>query len=154
MPLGPDWYTILQVSPSAEPEVVRAAYRALAQKYHPDHTSSARAAQRMAELNRAWAVVGEPAARRAYDRARRPVIAGVQVPTIMQRVPPPAESGSRSGDDGSGSRLSFGRYTGWSLRDLARRDPDYLIWLSRHSSGLRYRTEIYQILHTAGVPAA
>jgi hypothetical protein len=50
--------------------------------------------------------------------------------------------------------LTFGRYAGWSLRDLARRDPEYLLWLSRHSSGIRYRTEIYGILHTLGVSAA
>jgi hypothetical protein len=50
--------------------------------------------------------------------------------------------------------LTFGRYTGWSLRDLARRDPDYVLWLSRHSSGIRYRTEIYSILRTMGVSAA
>ena len=53
-----------------------------------------------------------------------------------------------------GSVLNFGRYAGWSLRDLARRDPDYLLWLSRHSSGIRYRTEIYGILRTMGVSAA
>ena len=53
-----------------------------------------------------------------------------------------------------GSVLNFGRYAGWSLRDLARRDPDYVLWLSRHSSGIRYRTEIYGILRTMGVSAA
>lgn len=146
---SPDWYSILQVTSGAEPEVIRAAYRALAQKYHPDHAGSTHAARRMAELNRAWAVLGDATARRAYDRSRRPVIAGVAVPTSMtQRVPPPPDHGE------GGSRLTFGRYTGWTLRDLARRDPDYLSWLSRHSSGLRYRTEIYQILRTAGMPAA
>jgi hypothetical protein len=54
----------------------------------------------------------------------------------------------------AGSVLAFGRYAGWSLPDLARRDPDYLLWLSRHSSGIRYRTEIYGILRTMGVSAA
>jgi DnaJ-class molecular chaperone len=146
---SPDWYAILQVIPGAEPEVIRAAYRALAQKYHPDHAGSTHAARRMAELNRAWSVLGDDAARRAYDRSRRAVIAGVSVPTSMtQRVPAP------EGRSEGGSRLTFGRYTGWALRDLARRDPDYLSWLSRHSSGLRYRTEIYQILRTMGMPAA
>ena len=53
-----------------------------------------------------------------------------------------------------GSVLSFGRYTGWGLRDLARQDPDYLLWLSRHSSGIRYRTEIYAILSSIGLSAA
>jgi len=31
-----DPYRILQVAPSAEQEVIQAAYRALALKYHPD----------------------------------------------------------------------------------------------------------------------
>jgi uncharacterized protein (DUF3820 family) len=46
----------------------------------------------------------------------------------------------------AGTRLTFGRYAGWTLRDIARQDPDYLRWLSRHSSGVQYRTEIYEIL--------
>jgi uncharacterized protein (DUF3820 family) len=50
------------------------------------------------------------------------------------------------------SRLSFGRYAGWTLRDLAQKDPDYLRWLSRTASGTGFRTEIYQILG-AGVAA-
>jgi hypothetical protein len=56
--------------------------------------------------------------------------------------------------EGSGSVLGFGRYAGWSLGDIARKDPDYVLWLSRHSSGIRYRTEIYGILRTMGVHAA
>jgi len=35
---------------------------------------------------------------------------------------------------------------GWSLAALARHDPDYLRWLSRHSSGLRFRDEIQRLL--------
>jgi hypothetical protein len=53
-----------------------------------------------------------------------------------------------SGDtpsDGS-SVLDFGRYAGWSLKALARQDPDYLRWLMRHSSGIRYRGEITKVL--------
>ena len=40
------------------------------------------------------------------------------------------------------------------LRHLARHDPDYMRWLSRHSSGIAHRTEIYQILGRAGAHAA
>jgi hypothetical protein len=42
----------------------------------------------------------------------------------------------------SGSVLDFGRYAGWSIGQLARFDPDYLRWLCRHSSGIRFRAEI------------
>jgi curved DNA-binding protein CbpA len=146
-----DPYSVLQIVPTADMEVVHAAYRALALKYHPDRDISRRAAEKMAELNRAYGLVCEPAARTAYDRSRRTLVAGVSVPTSL-RVTPAAAAPAHT--PGSGSILDFGRYSGWSLRDLARHDPEYILWLSRHSSGIRYRTEIYGILRTMGVSAA
>jgi molecular chaperone DnaJ len=44
------------------------------------------------------------------------------------------------------TQLDFGRYAGRSLGELARVDPDYLRWLARHSSGIRYRSEIARLL--------
>jgi hypothetical protein len=108
----------------------------------------------MAELNEAYALVRDPRARARWDAADRPDAARHPVNGAGQRaagragVPPPPRSGS------AGTRLEFGRYAGWTLRDLARRDPDYLRWLSRHASGLRYRTEIYAILGRMGASAA
>ena len=152
MPAGPlplDPYAVLQVVPTADQEVVHAAFKALALKYHPDHDATRRAAERMAELNRAYTILRDPKSRAAHDRSRRTTIAGISVAATARpsSVPPPPMTSP-------GSVLSFGRYTGWSLRDLARRDPDYVLWLSRHSSGIRYRTEIYGILRTMGVSAA
>lgn len=144
-----DPYAVLQVVPTADQEVIHAAFKALALKYHPDHDATRRAADKMAELNRAYALVRDERSRAAHDRSRRAVIAGVSVMASARPgsvVPPPVAS--------PGSVLNFGRYSGWSLRDLARRDPDYLLWLSRHSSGIRYRTEIYSILRTMGVSSA
>jgi curved DNA-binding protein CbpA len=145
---GPfDAYAALQVVPTAEPEVIHAAFRALALKYHPDRDSSRRAASRMGDLNRAYALLRDEASRAAYDRSRRTeVVSGVAVTSAARRYSPPVSP--------SGSVLGFGRYAGWGLRDVARHDPDYLLWLSRHSSGIRYRTEIYSILRTHGLPAA
>ncbi len=143
-----DPYGALQVVPTAEQEVIHGAYRALAFKYHPDRDGTRRAADKMAALNRAYAVLRDERTRAAHDRSRRAASAGISVTggarpsTVPPAVPSP------------GSVLAFGRYTGWSLRDLARQDPDYLLWLSRHSSGIRYRTEIYGILRTMGVSAA
>jgi curved DNA-binding protein CbpA len=65
-----DPYKILQVDPEAEDEVIQAAYRRLARKYHPDLATTAEAAVRMTAINGAWELIGEPAARRAYDRRR------------------------------------------------------------------------------------
>jgi hypothetical protein len=42
--------------------------------------------------------------------------------------------------------LDFGRYAGWKLRDVAKRDPEYVEWLRRHASGARYRVAIDQLL--------
>jgi curved DNA-binding protein CbpA len=144
-----DPYRVLQVAPTAEQEVLNAAFRVLAKKYHPDRDKTRAAARRMAELNAAWALVRDPLRREQWDRSQRKAIydfASNARPTGAVPPPPRAES--------AGTRLPFGRYAGWTLRDLARQDPTYLRWLSRHASGLRYRTEIYQILGRMGVSAA
>ena len=151
MPPGPvfDPYAVLQVVPTAEQEVITGAYKALAFKYHPDRDATHRAAEKMAQLNRAYALLRTPANRAAHDRSRRTTVAGVSVAqTAAPRWSPPPSVAS------TGSVLTFGRYTGWSLRDLARHDPDYILWLSRHSSGIRFRTEIYGILRNMGVSSA
>jgi len=63
-----DPYKILQVDHEAEDEVIAAAYRRLARKYHPDVAEGADAAARMAAINAAWELIGEPDRRAAYDR--------------------------------------------------------------------------------------
>lgn len=146
-----DPYQVLQVTPNAEQEVVHAAFRALALKYHPDRDPSAMAARRMAVLNRAYALLRDPVSRADFDQARLRAKAGFAQPEAAPEsvvTPPPPRSST------AGTRLEFGRYSGWTLRDLARHDPDYLRWLSRHASGMRYRTEIYQIFRQQGVSAA
>jgi len=62
-----DLYKNLQVDPRAESEVIRAAYYALARKYHPDVGGDLR---RMVDFNAAWAVLGNPLLRSAYDAER------------------------------------------------------------------------------------
>ena len=144
-----DAYKVLQVAPDCEDEVVHGAYRALALKYHPDRDGTQYAARRMADLNAAYALVRDPAARARHDAAQRRAASAVSTSHAagMAGLVP-----SRRAADGT--KISFGRYAGWSLRDLARHDPDYLRWLSRHSSGIRYRTEIYQILSATKPTAA
>ncbi len=133
-----DPYRVLQVLPTAEQEVIQAAFRALALKYHPDRDASPAAQRRMLALNAAYSLVRDATARAAWDRGQRQGAA--TQPSRSASVPPPPRSGA------AGTRVTFGRYAGWTLRDLARHDPEYLRWLSRHSSGIAYRTEIYQIL--------
>ena len=70
MPETEDLYEILQVHPSAHPEVVQAAYRRLALLYHPDKDPSPKATDLMAQLNRAYEVLSDPEKRAAYDSSR------------------------------------------------------------------------------------
>jgi curved DNA-binding protein CbpA len=65
-----DPYKVLQVDSEAEDEVIAAAYRRLARKYHPDTATGAEAAGRMEAINAAWEVIGNPTRRAAFDRQR------------------------------------------------------------------------------------
>jgi hypothetical protein len=67
-----DPYRVLQVDPSAEPEVIEAAYRRLVRKYHPDVNSAPTAGARMKELIDAYTLVRDPARRAELDRRRAP----------------------------------------------------------------------------------
>jgi curved DNA-binding protein CbpA len=64
------YYDILKVDQTAAPGNVRAAYRSLAQRYHPDKLPGNADAQRvMAALNEAYAVLSDPQQRASYDRS-------------------------------------------------------------------------------------
>lgn len=64
---GQDYYRCLEVIPTAHPEVVSAAYRALMEIYHPDHRSTGDT-ESATLLNEAFAVIGNEAKRADYDR--------------------------------------------------------------------------------------
>jgi DnaJ-domain-containing protein 1 len=65
----PTLYEVLQVHYNAEPEVIEAAFRRLALKYHPDRSSAPDALQRTRELISARDVLGNDQKRAAYDRS-------------------------------------------------------------------------------------
>src|SRR5574337_1213514 len=87
-----DLYRVLQVHPTAEPEVIQAAFRRLARKYHPDAGSGSD--ERMAELNAAYAVLGDATRRAAYDRLHGsdepgpPVASAASSPPSASNPPP------------------------------------------------------------------
>lgn len=62
-------YEVLQVTETAPPEIIHAAYRALAKKYHPDvcHENPEKAAEAMKNLNAAYAILSDPNKRSSYD---------------------------------------------------------------------------------------
>jgi curved DNA-binding protein CbpA len=149
-----DLYKKLQVDPGAESEVIRAAYHALARKYHPDTGGDA---QRMVEFNAAWAVLGNPPLRSAYDAGQnRPSTSSVSA----AHADPATYNGGGRGDRpprskrDSSSVLDFGRYEGWSLQELVKNDPDYLQWLVRTSIGRRLSAEVKALLEVRAASAS
>jgi curved DNA-binding protein CbpA len=233
----PDPYKVLQVDPEAEDEVIEAAYRRLARKYHPDVWSGPDAQERMVRINQAWEMLKDSTRRAAVDRARlrsdstaaRVVAADGQArasahgPAHTAAQPPSAATsgatqarspGARTGSAGgghlprdpasgfpgmedlgggdfrarpqyvspdwttgrspdghrydprrmgtaqgdaaagpppgnpSGSVLTFGRYAGWTLGEIARTDLEYLEWLDRMPIGRTYQSEIDGLLRS------
>ena len=230
----PDPYKTLQVDPEAEDEVIEAAYRRLARKYHPDVAPGPDAQDRMVRINQAWEVLLDPVHRAAVDRARArtagsaaraaasearsdaaeararaasqaarsregasrpPAQARSQGPAAHGGTPPawgfpgvydpgpgdfrarpqfvspnwtsgrsqdghgydPGSMGMPQGEGAagpppgnpSGSVVTFGRYSGWSLGEIARSDLEYLEWLDRAPIGRIYQGEIDEILRTS-----
>jgi DnaJ-class molecular chaperone len=150
-----DAYEILQVHPNALPEVVEAAYRALALVHHPDR-NGARDSGAMADLNWAYSMLHDPERRIDYDRMRVAIPIGSNAnSSLMQRM-----EQMRAAQEGGGSNppsamvIDFGRYAGMTLGELGRVDPVYLQWLRRHSSGARYRHQIDAVLSTVSARRA
>jgi curved DNA-binding protein CbpA len=141
-----DLYKKLQVDPQADAEIIRAAYHALARKYHPDAGGDV---QHMVEFNDAWAVLGNPTRRAAYDAERnqpaaRALSTSSEFP-LGRRETGQIELPPRGPRDTS-SVLDFGRYEGWSIAQLVKTDPDYLQWLVRTAIGRRLTDEVKVLL--------
>ena len=100
---APDPYKVLQVDPEAEDEVIAAAYRRLARKYHPDTAAGAEAVGRMQGINAAWEVLGDPRRRAAHDRQRA-------VDAAMARSA--AETGASGGGTGAARSTTGAASTG------------------------------------------
>lgn len=62
-----DYYEVLAVPRSATAEQIKAAYRRLARKYHPDVNKAADAAERFAEVHEAYDVLSDKQKRQKYD---------------------------------------------------------------------------------------
>ena len=58
----------------------------------------------------------------------------------------PVPVGPGPGSTFDASRLDFGHHAGRTIAELALVDPDYLRWLARHPSGVRYRAEIARVM--------
>ena len=142
-----DAYKILQIDPSALPEVVEAAYRALARLRHPDLSQRSDASDAMIDLNWAYSTLRDPERRIEYDGTRTTAVA-VSAPasapmTSFRERMEAVRGGESTGLNPEGRIvLDFGRYSGMSLVEVARIDPEYLEWLKRRPLAARYRQQI------------
>jgi DnaJ-class molecular chaperone len=69
----PNYYQTLGVDPACTVAEIRASFRVLARKYHPDlNHGSAEAVGHCQRINAAYEVLSNPARRRAYDRSLFP----------------------------------------------------------------------------------
>lgn len=63
-----DFYKTLEVDRIASQEVIKAAYRVLAKKYHPDKNSSNNAIKKMQDINMAYEVLSREDLKKEYDK--------------------------------------------------------------------------------------
>ena len=69
--MAKDYYQVLGVSKEASREQIRDAYRKLAFQSHPDRNrEDPKAAEKMKEINEAYAVLSDPGKRKEYDTYR------------------------------------------------------------------------------------
>jgi len=61
-------YDILKVVRTAPVDVIKASYRVMSQKYHPDRNSAPDALEIMTRINQAWDVLRDPERRATHDR--------------------------------------------------------------------------------------
>lgn len=62
-------YDTLMVSRNASPEVIRAAFKSLSQKYHPDKNNHPNADRIMQQFNESYKTLSDPIERSKYDRS-------------------------------------------------------------------------------------
>jgi molecular chaperone DnaJ len=132
-----DPYAALGVPPSATRVAIRAAYRALARRHHPDRGGDA---SRMAALNAAWHILKDDDRRAAYDATRKGAATRPVPPRPTWRPPSQAPGTAPS------TILDFGRHAGASIASVAESDPDYLEWLVRAPIGRALKPEIEAVL--------
>ncbi len=169
-------YQALMLDPDVDMDLMSTVYRRLVQRYQTAAPADGPARERLRAVEQAYEVLRDPFRRARYDaeleraqdepvmaqmvsRAAAPPTAPpaaypvpvvsavpvartsaapVAVPVVSQRTP--------TREPVPVNVLDFGRYAGWSLRQIAVRDPDYLQWLLRSPGGRQYRTEITAIL--------
>jgi curved DNA-binding protein len=149
-----DYYQILGVDPGADAKAIKAAYRKLARKYHPDVSAEGDAEERFKELSEAYEVLKDTDKRAEYDSLR-------QYGGPQGFEPPPgwqAHDFSSAGDNYQGGFSEFfeqifgqaghGSRHGFSRRQFVHRGEDVELILAvflEHAYRGESRTISYEV---------
>ncbi len=106
-----DYYKILGVSKNASEEEIKAAFKKLARKYHPDVNKEPGAEDRFKEINEAYTVLSDAEKRRFYDTY------GTAAGSGSWQGPPPGRGGfggftGNAGDFSDFFQQLFGNFAG------------------------------------------
>jgi curved DNA-binding protein CbpA len=148
-----DHYRVLQVDPGADVDVIQAAYRVLARRFHPDLAGDD---AMMKRLNAAWEILGNKQRRAAYDLTRVGGSQPATQPIVTNEPTRPAAADHAGPPTGRpfGTVLTYGRYEGWSLGQIALVDQGFLEWMRSVPGGRYLRPEIDAILKDVRGPLA
>src|SRR5437016_4892677 len=97
-------YDNLKVARNAPPEVIRAAYRVLTQKYHPDkHAGSSEATRVMRIVNEAYETLMDPGKRAEHDAwiSREEATEAARAPSSPASAPSPSAPAGASSSQSS-----------------------------------------------------
>lgn len=153
--VGHDAYAILGVQRGADDATIAEAFRKLARRFHPDVAGDG-ATRQMMDINAAFDAIRTTERRARYDGAeigQESSRGGAQAERDQRRWTPPRDGTGAAGRPPgrpSGSVLDFGRHVGWSLGEIARVDPGYLVWLAEKPQGRPYVAEINAMLGRTG----
>src|SRR4051794_19514585 len=95
-----DYYVILGVTPQAKSETIKAAFKKLALRYHPDIYKGEDADERMRTILQAYRTLSDPEKRRLYDAHQTRGGA-------TERSPAAASTTRRSASAGEQDRFAF-----------------------------------------------
>lgn len=131
-------YKVLKVDPSADDEIIAAAFRVMSKKYHPDVNKSAEAQALMQQINRAYDMLKDPEKRKQVDaelsRSTSSSSSSYSSAGSANRSSSSSSSYSSGRSYSSGSSSSYssgagtssgtGPFSSWSSRSRSRTPSD------------------------------
>ncbi|HET6427963.1 MAG TPA: DnaJ C-terminal domain-containing protein [Phycisphaerae bacterium] len=115
-----DYYDILGVDRGASAEQIKAGYRKVARKVHPDVCKDPDAAEKFKEATAAYEVLSDPQKRKQYDRFGHagPGVAGAGPGRQRVYTWGPGAQGPFAGGMGFEDAFSSSPFSGMSLKDI------------------------------------